>query len=362
MAFVNRASLGAEFFDITTATLLRQPEPQYLYALLWKMALSAALSMASGISFRGSIGGDGAPYATAQEQRAIFEDPIYSNVINVVPEFGTAPGHTVRINRPKFADSTYTQASREIPMGLPVSTTPINIDSEQVSVTMKRFGGPYDQANSRVAPYGVDRFDAQRSVHSLGSMVGTHLQRDFDKTIENFIGSLLDLAATTLFPSGYAALTDFSDAGGDGPWSMKLLSRIETSMDNANLPTFSDGYRAVVMPPIGIEQLKDDPQFARYSEFHAPHNPLLAPSYYKSAGRTHIFKSTSLSTTTNGGAGTVYKSHAISPGVIGSAVGEMPRTATSTADNYGEWALVIWLMYAAFQNLDARFCRLIYTN
>ena len=363
MPLVNRATLGAEFFDITSARLLVQPEPQYLYALLWKMALAANLSMASGIAFRGEIGNKGAPYKTAEDNRVgLFEDPVYASAINVVTELGNVPGHTVRINRPKFANTTYTQASREIAMGTSISTSPINIESEQVSVSIKRFGGPFDQANGRVAPFGVDRFDAGRSVHSLGSAVGEHLQRDFDRTIESFIGVLMGLASTTLYPSGYLANTDFSDLGADGPMSMKLLSRIETAMDIALLPTFSDGFRCVVTHPLAIEQLKDDPQFARYSEFNAPVNPLLRATYYKSVGRTHIFKSTTLPTTTNGGAGILYETHAFAPGVIGSAIGEMPRTANSTADNYGEWALVIWLMYAAFQNLDNRFCVKVLTN
>lgn len=362
MPLVNRATLGAEFFDITAAKLLLQPEPQFLYALLWKMALSANLSKASGISFRGDVGNQGAPYASAESQRANFEDPIYGQTIQVVTELGNAPGHTVRLNRPKFANTTYTQASREIPMGTAISTTPVNVESEQVSVTIKRFGGPLNTAGGNVAPFGVDRFDATRSIHALGDVVGTHLQRDFDKTIEGFITALMGLAATTLYPVGYSALTDFSDAGGDGPMSYKMVNRLETVMDVANLPTFPDGFRALAVHPLAIEQLKDDPQFARYAEYHKPINPLLAPYYYKTVGRTHIFKSTTLPTTTNGGAGTVYEHHAFVPGVIGSALGEMPRTATSTADNYGEWALVIWLMYAAFQNLDNRFCVKLYTN
>jgi hypothetical protein len=363
MPLVSRATLGAEFFDITSQKLLLQPEPQYLYALLWKMALNASLQQSSGISFRGDIGQSGAPYSTAEGNRqGLFEDPIYTSAIHVVTELGNVPGHTVRLNRPKFTDTTYTQASREIAMGTSISTTPINIDSEQVSVTLKRFGGPYDQTNSRVAPFGVDRFDASRSVHSIAGAVGAQLTRDFDKTIDRFIGVLMGTASSTLYPSGYAATTDFADAGGDGPMSMKLLSRLETAMDVALLPTFADGYRCVVTSPLCIEQLKDDPQFARYSEFMPPVNPLLKAGYYKSVGRTHIFKSTTLPTTTNGGAGTLYETHAFAPGVIGSALGEMPRTATSTADNYGEWALVIWLAYMAFQNLDNRFCVKAFTN
>ncbi len=362
MALVTRASLGAEFFDITSSMLLKQPEPQFLYALLWKMSVSAELSKASGISFRGNVGNSGVAYDTAKSQRALFEDPIYSAAIKVVPELGNGVGHTVRMNRPVFANTTYTEVSREVPMGLAISTTPINIASEQVSVTLKRYSGPYDQANSRVAPYGVDRFDATRSVHAIASIVGEQLQRDFDKTIESFIGNSLSLASTVVRPNDYAADTAFGNLGGDGPMSYKLINRTERLMDDANLPTFGDGFRAMVVPPIALEQLKDDPQFARYAEFNPPNNPLLAAQYYKSVGRMHLFKSTSLPTTTNGSTGTVYISHAFAPGVIGSAVGEMPHAATSTADNYGEWALVIWLMYGAFQNLDSRFCVVVKTN
>lgn len=366
MALVNRASLGAEFMDITSAKLLAQPEPQYLYAQLWKMALAAALTLASGISFRGDIGGAGAPYSAADRDRLNMEDPIYTSAIRVVPELGNGPGHTVRINRPKFATTTYTQASREIPMGTSISTTPVNVESEQVSMTLKRFGGPLNAAAGSVSPLGVDRFDAKLSIHALASLVGTHLTRDFDRTIDGFIGALLSLATTTLYPSGYAATTDFSDstAGGDGPMSYNLVNRLETAMATANLGTFPDGYRVLVTHPLGIQQLKDDPQFARYAEFHPPVNPVLNASYYKSVGRTHIFQSTTLPTVAVGptGTGTGYQSQAFVPGVIGSALGEMPRTATSTADNYGEWSLVIWLMYAAFQNLDARFCVNVLTN
>src|SRR5258708_949493 len=124
MPLINRATLGAEFFDITSARMLAQPEPQYIYAMLWKMALAAALTTASGIAFRGSIGNEGAPYPNlAANQVGLFEDPIYASTITVVPELDNVPGHTVRINRPKFANTTYTQASREIPMGTSISTT-----------------------------------------------------------------------------------------------------------------------------------------------------------------------------------------------------------------------------------------------
>ena len=61
MAIVNRASLPEEFFDITSAKLLLQPEPQYLHCLLLKMAMSASftpdaqMGFTPGRSFGGGI-------------------------------------------------------------------------------------------------------------------------------------------------------------------------------------------------------------------------------------------------------------------------------------------------------------------
>jgi len=363
MPFINRASLGAEFYDITSATMLLQPEPQYLYAQLWKMALNASLSQQpAGIGFRANAGTHGLPYPAAEDSRLIFEDPIYNAAFVNVAELGNGPGHTVRLNRPAFANTTYTAASREIPSGSTISTTPINVASEQVSITLKRFGGPYDQVNGNVAPFGVDRFDASLPVHKIAAIVGMQMQRDFDKTIDGFVGTLLGLGANTLWPNGYTVDTQFSNANGDGPMSYSMINQTERKLDDLNIPVFADGYRTMVMPPLAIQQLKDDPQFARYSELHPPINPVLAKTYYRTVGRMHIFKSTSLPTTTNGSSGTVQISHAFGPGVLGSGVGEMPHTVASTADNYGESALVIWLMYGGFQVMDNRFCVVVHTN
>lgn len=368
MPLVSRASLGAEFQDITTKRLLVQPEPQYVYAQLWKMALNASFQRESGsLGWRPpSIGTSGDAYKEADADRAIFEDAIYRDTFVNVNELGNAPGHTVRMNRPLFTNTTYTQASREVANGVLISTTPINIGSEQVSVTTKRWAGPYDSSQSSPAPFGVDRFDASKSIHSVADMVGAQLQRDFDRTIDTFVGAYLDLGATTVWANAYTANANFyggaatgglNAAGyGEAPFSLAMINVLERKADDLNLPSFADGCRACVVSPTAIQELKDDPQFLKNSEFHPPINPVLARSYYRTIGRTHIFKSTTLPTTTNGNAGqTVYHVHYFAPGCLGSGISDMPRTAKSSADNYGEWALVIWLMYAGFALLDSRF-------
>lgn len=374
MPFVSRAALGAEFMDMTSKRLLRQPEPQYIYAQLWKMALNASFPVPGGsLGWRApDIGSPGAPYPSAEADRAIFEDPIYKDTFVNVTELSDAPGHVIRLNRPQFANTTYSFASREVDNAVPISTTPINFGSEQVSVTTKRYAGPYDQTNGNVAPFGIDRFDAQKSIHSVAEMVGTQLQRDFDRTMDTFIGSLLS-NGTALFANNYTATTSFyggaatgglnANGYGEAPMSMAFLSLIERKMDDANLPTFSDGKRAVIMPSLGCQELKDDPQFMKLCEFHPPVNPLLQRSYYKTVSGLHIFKSTTLPVTNNGNAGqNVYQAQAFAPGVIGSGVSQMPRVAKSSNDNYGEWALVIWLMEMGLALLDNRFVFSCYFN
>jgi hypothetical protein len=375
MPLVSRASLGQEFEDRTSKRLLKQPEPQYLYAQLWKMALNASFQRETGsLGWRlPTIGDGGAPYPDAEADRLIFEDPIYRDTFINVNELGNREGHTIRINRPLFTNTTYTQTSREIANGALISTTPINIGSEQVSITTKRWGGPYDQTNSNVAPFGVDRFDAAKAIHSTAEMVGTQLQRDFDKTIDTFVGAYMDLGANTIYAGGYSADTSFyggaSTGGvnasgyGEAPLTLNLINQVEKKMDDLYLPTFGDGYRAMVVGQLGIQELKDDPQWLKLSEFHPPINPILAKSYYRTVGRTHLFKSSTLPSTTNGNSGqTVYHAHAFAPGVLGSGISDMPRVAKSSADNYGEWALVIWMMYAGFALLDSRFSVVLHHN
>jgi hypothetical protein len=377
MPMITRASLGAEFEDRTSPRLLAQPEPQYLYAQLWKMAIQASEIRAAGgdLAWRApAIGTDGAPYPSAMGLRAIFDDPIFRDAfVNVTELSDQGKGHTIRMNRPLFANTTYTQASRELPNGTSISTVPINLGSEQVSLTTKRWGGPYDQTNGNVAPYGVDRFDANKAIHSTAEMVGGQLQRDFDRTIDTFIGAYLSLGATSVYTGGYSATTSFyggattgginASGYGEAPLSFNAINQLEYQADGLNLPVFPDGTRALVVPPIGLLELKDDPQWLKMVEFHPPVNPVLAQSYWRTFGRTHIFKSTTVPSTTNGHTGqTVYQGQYFCPGVLGSGISEMPRVARSASDNFGEWALVIWLMYAAFGLLDSRFALNLYFN
>lgn len=355
MAVITRASLPEEFFDITSAQLLLQPEPQYLHAQLAKMAIASDLATPGAIGFMPgrTAGSDGAPYAMPNDGRLVLSDPIYGEAISAIVGLGQAPGHTIRMNRPRFTDSTYTEASREVTSGSTISVVPLDVGSEQVACTIKRFAGPYDGTNSRVAPYALDEFDAKMSVHKLAAMIGLHLKRDFDKWLDAVLVALYATVSTTVRPVGTTADNDATTADAF-PLDVNTLFRVEETLDTANIPVFANGRRACILHPRQIRELKDDSQFGRYAQYDKAMNPLFT-SYVATVGKLDVFVSNTLTTSSNSSSITIYRGQAFGPGKVGMGVGQMPRVLHSSDDNYGLQAKVIWEFEAGFVNLDQRF-------
>jgi hypothetical protein len=353
----DRVQMPAEFFDRTSAQLLVKPEPQYLYAQMFMKALSLDLPIPEEMGHPGRpIGGVGADYSN-DGTLTLQPDGISEQVFAAEVKMEGEPGHTVKFNRPHFTDSTYTQASRQIKTNQTISTTPITVDSEQTGFTLGRFAGPYDNANSRVAPYSLDGLDSQLGIHKKSKIVGLHMKRDFNKFLDSALVALAD-TGTGLWPEGITADNDITVAG-QCPLSYAFVSYIEQVMDDANLPTLPDGFRLLVIPPAGDNALKIDPMYQRLSEFHKELNALFPATYLRSIGKFHIFKSTTLSKPANSPAAIpVFRAHAIAPGVFGAGMGKPPKVAYSNDDNYGESAKVIWLAYLAMAMLDSS---LIYT-
>jgi hypothetical protein len=359
MPSLNRVEFPNNFYDITSAMLLVQPEPQYLYAGLFKAALSASLSTPGEIGTPGrSVGGAGDAYSSAERDRLMLSSPMV-DLFAAKVDFKGLPGNNIRINRPVFTDSTYTELSRRIPSGASISTTGIVPSSQQTNLTLYRYGGPYDNANSRVAPYPIEAFDAQMGVHKAASIVGTHMRRDFDKFCDSVTRSLLDLGSATDRPEGMTADNDATSAG-MFPFTYELLSRVEKNMDDANLPTFGDGFRALVLAPTQVNQLRDDRQYQRAVQGQ-PQSPLaiIHPQFVASVNKFHIFKSTTLTATANSSSINVYTGHAIAPGCMLGGMGRAPRVVANSNDNYGETVLAIWLADLAFGLSNNTFVRLV---
>lgn len=347
----SRATLPENFYDKTTDMLLVKPEPQYLYAMMWLGAMAASLNVPDALGNPGrEISSAGADYTSAEKDRLMLSNPMFTEVIAAKIDFNAAPGGTVRINRPAFANTTYTETSRRIASGATISTTAIGPISEQNSLTLFRYGGPYDAANSRVAPLGIEAFDANMGVHKAAQINGTTLKRDCHRFIDTVNTQLLDLAATAVYPEGMSAVND-ATAVGSFPFTYEQLNRTEQQMDEANLPTFGDGFRVLVLTPTQLKQLKDDVQYQRQA-FSFPEYNTLFPQYVKSVGKFHIFKSTTLTTTANSSSVAIHRGHAIAPGALLAGMGRSLRVVPASDDNYGETVKVIWLGDLAFGLAD----------
>lgn len=347
MGSYSRASVPAEFYDITADMLLAQPEPQYLYGMLYLAALGASLNPGGALGLPGrQINGVNAPYMAVDRDRLMLSNPMINGVIAAKFDFNAAPGSTVKINRPVFANTTYTELSRRIASGSSISTTPITIGSQQTNLQLFKYGGPYDTTNSRVAPYAIESFDANMGVDNASAMHGVHLVRDFHRFIDAVQVTLLDLAATAVYPSGMTAVNDATTAG-SFPMTLRQLNDVESQMDTANLPTFPDGFRAMTLTPVQIQQLQNDAMYQKASAFFPEYN-ILFPQYVKSVGKFHVFKSTTNSVTANSSSVNIHYGHAIAPGALLSGMGRPPVVVAATDDNYGEQIKVIWKADLAF--------------
>ena len=377
MALINRASLPEEFFDITSATVLKQPDPQYVFAGLAKQALGSAMMLAAsmagglGISPQRVIPDSGIAYTIPGADRLALAnvDPQLSNVIVSVAELATPQiGHTVRINRPRFGSGGFTLANREIASGVSISTVATDLQSEQVTVTLKRYGGPYDNGQGAIAPLALDRFDASRSVHSIAQIVGMHMQRDFDRWIDTVVAAYLTSGATTLWPNGFVADLG-SSVQGDMPMDVDLLFRGYETLKLANIPVFPNGRYRAFISPTGARQLKADPQFAAFTQFDLKNlNPVTAVSSIPNAGYVtslpgvDIYEATTLPLVVNGNGIGVTTSVMVGPSMLALGAGQMPLVRFSTDDNFGESAKLIWLAYLGFNLADARFGVQLHTS
>lgn len=358
---IARATLPSEFYDRTSAFMLRQPEPQYLYAQLVFMGSAQAelrRMEAAGISPDRAIASQGAGVPSFEEMQRIIASP-QAEAIFVTDELAPAKvGHTIRMNRPVFSGGGYTESARTVAASQTISTTPIDVSAEQVSITIKRVAGPYDTVNSRVAPYAIDRFDAEHSVHSLVNLVGMHMSRDRMKYVDSVFSALFDSGSTTLYPSdptnSIALDVDAFVTQGDRPFSSEVVFRTEAALLGANIPAFANGRYIMIINPTQARQLREDAQFGRLAVFMDDFNPLRG--YVKSLGNIDIYQSTTNVTDSSTVSGvTINHACAFGPQSVGYAPAGPCRVAASTDDNYGETGKVIWLAYEGQTLLDNRF-------
>lgn len=379
MPVVSAPWLPSEFVELTSARMLRAPIPQFFYAQMIYMAdIQAQLrvdpSAFEWVSGRG-IPGDagGAPVTPDYEQmKLMLADPIRSGAVVVADELATAPGSVVKLNRPVFSGGGYSLSARTVGAGQTISVTPISLTGEQVPIEILRLSGPYASGGSSVQPYGLDRFAAMQSVHSLAERVGKHMQYDRDRLLDTVIGGLIDSPASggILYPgdpnstlsSDSSAFT--TNVNGDRPFDLETLLRMKAYLQVNNIPTFDDGMYRCTVTPQQAQQLQLDPQFRSYAKESESTNPLKLAFLANIGNEIEVYRcntNTIDSSTVSG----VNINHAVMFGrdIIGRVRDkEGCRIMLSSDDNYGETAKAIWLSYEGFSLLDNRFVVAAHSN
>jgi len=346
----------SNFFDVTSPKLLKQPEPQYFWAMLLAAAeAKSTLQNVPGIGLPGrQAASGGLAYASELDRLQLAAASECSEAISVEESLGRGPGHTIRINRPAFSGGGYTEAYRQIGPSESISVTPIDVSGEQTTITLKRVIGPFASGGSVPQPYAIDSMDAQLGVHKLSDIVALHLRRDRMVYIDTVLNSYFNEASVLVFVNpSFTADNDYtSDQAGQ--LNAETLFRVEESLATRHIPSFSNGRWKMALHSRALRQLKTDSVYAAYAKDHTEKNPLF-PGYVATIGRLDLYEVNTVGSASNSSSVTVYKNVAFGPGMVGYGVGKRPTVQPSTDDNYGETGKVIWCAYEGITCLDDRF-------
>lgn len=347
-----RATLPENFYDWNSAKLLAQPTPEFPFASLFLSAIGSSLSVPGAYGLNGrQISGAGAAMPAFDKDALKLANSLPSGLWALGIDFKGTPGSTVKVNRPAFATTTYTRASRTLVSGQTISTTPITFGMEQTHLTLEKFAGPY---GSGVQPFSLEAFDAEMGQNSTSSMVGEQLRYDFHRFLDAVHVEMTDISTNIVYPDGMSADNDATSAG-SFPMTVEQLTRTEQLMKEANLASWPDGKRILFLSPKQWKELRHDPEYGANSSFHPEFNILFGRSYQGTVCGFHCFESNTLSRPNNSSSVPVHRAVAMAPGAFMGGMGRLPRVRTSTNDNYGETILAIWLADLAFGISDARF-------
>lgn len=355
---LSRVSLPQEFFDVVSADMLIAPQPQFVFAQMVYAANARAQLSAAGIDLgRAAPPAQGAPMPSLLDMQLILANGPFSGAIRSVIDLEKpGVGHTVRINRPVLTGGQYTVAARTISSSQSISTTAIDVTAEQVSVTLLRVVGPAASGGSGPAPFAIDRMDAAKSVHQLREIAGLNLVYDRNKYLDTVIGLQYDTASnnSVVRPGSLSADSSFPNTG-ETALDLDTLFRAQQTLEEANVPKFSDGTYRAILSPKQLRQLKSDPDFRASAQFFESKNPLFQPSVTQ-VGDISIIASNTIQTdaTTVSGV-TIQRGMMFGPSAVGYGCGMMPEVRYANEDNYGETAKVVWVCYEGHSVLDNRF-------
>lgn len=253
------------------------------------------------------------------------------------PDVQTPGANVISFNRPVLPTGTYSETSRRLTDGTPISTTALAISMTQVSLTTREYAGPHDGTN--VLPFGLTEFLKNRAKHNLVAMVGEFLRRDRQKFLNTTISDLLLAAAIVVTPDGSAPGVIAANQAATTNW---LRSWNKTMKDN-KIPTFGNGKWRMILNTTDEQSLKGDEQYREAARYLANANPIFR-GMVMSYENFDIMTDTTLSTTGVGAGSAVTgrQSVAYGPYGIGHGIGMAPTVRAADDTDFGRSDKVLW--------------------
>lgn len=375
MSVIGRGTLPANYEDfassVTSALVLPQPEPQYVFAhwaMAGRLALSALNAGATSVQQFVTMAGGGAPVPQDLDRMARVADT-YPGFVQAIDQFGLGLGDTIKFQRPVFSTGGLTKADRRLSTNQTISTAGQTIKAEEVPVVLDEYHGPYAGNGSAPAPYAIWGFDAKFRANKLqlAALTSQHLRRDYVYWLDSVIRDEFRQTDNVTFPTGVANAAAFV-AGGNAKFSLPQIMAARKAISDREWMRFPNGRYVCLVPTSFNTHMLEDGEYREMSKAHTDKNMLYG--YISSVQDIDFFECTTLKSyvATDSVEGSVVGSSVvldeallIGPGAVGfgtaapdpeGAMGPVARFADDT--NYGTVAKVIWYALHAFQMLDKR--------
>lgn len=373
MSSITRGTIPVNFFDsVSTGMRLPQPEPQYIFA---QMALGAKLragaldmgfdSTERFVKIIGSTGGEPVPPRLDSLMRA---GDLYPEAITYIGDFGLDRGDTIKLRRALYSGGGYDAASREVKPDKPTSLVGAPIRGEEVPIVLKEYEGPYDPANSRIAPYILRNFDAKYRANrdNLAQLVRLHLLRDYVKWLDSVIRDLFRGSQYITYADAVANVLSFT-AGAGHNVSFQTLLDAKKSLSDREWQYFPNGRYVCMVPTSFNTQMVGDPDYRNLSAYHGDGKNQLF-GYIASVQNMDIYECTTLRTYSAGdivpgdgnavpAGATVYEGLIFGPGVVGMGEAQPPACFSSQDTDYEKEVKLIWRSIQAYATIDQRGCQ-----
>lgn len=199
-------------------------------------------------------------------------DLIYHNFTRRIAVPGTAPRCQGNIPRYPYNEGPTAKDDRKLDCNTPIDTARQAIKETLVKFDICEYGLGKDANNAALA---ISECVAAYSMQNLEQLVARNLGRDYQRFVDLLIRCIYFGSTTVLYNGGGCVKDDPTtmEMGSVGTMSRAFLRSLRSHMKTKKIPTFDNGYYALVLNPNQIQYLLDElAAIQRYVEPASPND------------------------------------------------------------------------------------------